>query len=64
MYTTEFVDIPLNELLYRVQSLKHQGFRFIQMCAETTEAGIDLLYTFYDDRFFCKRCCRYPYRVS
>lgn len=49
MYTTEFVDIPLNELLYRVQSLKHQGFRFIQMCAETTEAGIDLLYTFYDE---------------
>lgn len=49
MYTTEFVDIPLSELLTRVQTLKHQGMRFIQMCAETTEAGIDLLYTFYDE---------------
>ena len=49
MYTTEFVDVPLGELLYRVQTLKHQGFRFVQMCAETTEAGIDLLYTFYDE---------------
>ena len=49
MYTTEFVDIPLSELLTRVQTLKHEGFRFIQMCAETTAAGIDLLYTFYDE---------------
>lgn len=49
MYTIEFVDIPLSELLTRVQTLKHQGFRFIQMCAETTAAGIDLLYTFYDE---------------
>ena len=49
MYTTEFVDVPLGELLYRVQTLKHEGFRFVQMCAETTEAGIDLLYTFYDE---------------
>lgn len=49
MYTTEFVDIPLSELLVRVQTLKHEGMRFIQMCAETTEAGIDLLYTFYDE---------------
>ena len=49
MYTTEFVDISLSELLTRVQTLKHQGFRFIQLCAETTAAGIDLLYTFYDE---------------
>ena len=49
MYTTEFVEIPLGELLTRVQTLKHEGFRFIQMCAETTAAGIDLLYTFYDE---------------
>ena len=49
MYTTEFIDIPLGELLTRVQSLKHQGMRFVQMCAETTERGIDLLYTFYDE---------------
>ncbi len=49
MYTTEFVDIPLSELLTRVQTLKHQGFRFIQLCAESTAAGIDLLYTFYDE---------------
>ncbi|WP_144743617.1 NADH-quinone oxidoreductase subunit C [Enorma burkinafasonensis] len=49
MYTTEFTEIPLGELLGRVQSLKHQGMRFIQMCAETTAAGIDLVYTFYDE---------------
>lgn len=49
MYTTEFVEIPLGELLCRVQTLKHEGLRFVQMCAETTEAGIDLLYTFYDE---------------
>lgn len=49
MYTTEFIDIPLGELLTRVQTLKHQGMRFIQMCAETTAAGIDLIYTFYDE---------------
>lgn len=49
MYTTEFVDIPLSELLVKVQTLRHQGVRFVQMCAETTAAGIDLLYTFYDE---------------
>ena len=49
MYTTEFTEIPLGELLGRVQSLKYQGMRFIQMCAETTAAGIDLIYTFYDE---------------
>lgn len=49
MYTTSFADIPLDDLLERVQTLKHDGIRFVQMCAETTEAGIDLLYTFYDE---------------
>lgn len=49
MYTTSFVDLPLKELLTRVQTLKHEGIRFVQMCAETTEQGIDLLYTFYDE---------------
>lgn len=49
MYTTFFVDLPLEELLTRVQTLKHEGIRFVQMCAETTERGIDLLYTFYDE---------------
>lgn len=49
MYTTEFTEIPLGELLGRVQSLKYQGMRFIQMCAETTATGIDLIYTFYDE---------------
>jgi len=43
------VDVPLEELLTRVQTLKHEGMRFVQMCAETTEQGIDLLYTFYDE---------------
>lgn len=49
MYTTPFVNLPLEELLTRVQTLKHEGMRFVQMCAETTEQGIDLLYTFYDE---------------
>ena len=49
MYTTEFVEVPLAELLGRVQTLKHEGARFVPMCAETTEAGIDLIYTFYDE---------------
>ena len=49
MYTTTFTNIPLEELLTRVQTFKHEGLRFVQMCAETTEAGIDLLYTFYDE---------------
>ena len=49
MYTTEFVDVPLGELLTRVQSLKHQGMRFVQLCAELPESGIDLVYTFYDE---------------
>lgn len=49
MYTTEFVDVPLIELLQRVQSLKHEGMRFVQLCAEFPEGGIDLVYTFYDE---------------
>lgn len=49
MYATSFVDLPLEELLTRVQTFKHEGIRFVQMCAETTEQGIDLLYTFYDE---------------
>ena len=49
MYTTTFTEVPLSELLARVQTFKHEGLRFVQMCAETTEAGIGLLYTFYDE---------------
>lgn len=49
MYTTEFVDVPLGDLLTRVQTLKHEGMRFIQLCAEFPEGGIDLVYTFYDE---------------
>ena len=49
MYTTEFVDIDLCDLLTRIQSLKHQGMRFVQLCAELPEDGIDLVYTFYDE---------------
>lgn len=49
MYTTEFVDVPLGDLLIRVQTLKHEGMRFIQLCAEFPEGGIDLVYTFYDE---------------
>lgn len=49
MYTTEFVDVPLGDLLTCVQTLKHEGMRFIQLCAEFPEGGIDLVYTFYDE---------------
>lgn len=49
MYTTSFLKLPLEELLVRVQTFKHEGLRFVQMCAESTEQGIDLLYTFYDE---------------
>ena len=34
MYTTEYVTIPLGELLTRVQSFKYEGLRFVQMAAE------------------------------
>lgn len=57
MYTTSFVDLPLEELLTRVQTLKHEGIRFVQMCAETTEQGIDLLYTFYDETTQTRSTC-------
>lgn len=49
MYTTEYVTIPLSELLTRVQSFKYEGLRFVQMAAETTAQGMDLFYTFYDE---------------
>ena len=49
MYTTEFQEVALGDLLSRVQTLKYAGYRFIQMCGETTAAGTDLLYTFYDE---------------
>ena len=50
MYTTTFVETPLSDLLPRVQTLKHDGIRFVQMCAEKdSQDNIDLLYTFYDE---------------
>ena len=50
MYTTSFVEIALSELLMRVQTLKHDGVRFVQMCAEkNAQDDIDLVYTFYDE---------------
>ncbi len=50
MYTTTFVETPLSDLLMRVQTLKHDGIRFVQMCAEKdSQDNIDLLYTFYDE---------------
>ena len=51
MYTTAFIDLPLEELLVRVQTLKHERVRFVQLCAEMTGAddAIDLLYSFYDE---------------
>lgn len=49
MYTTEFVTIPLGELLTSVQTFKHEGLRFVQLAAETTATGMGLFYTFYDE---------------
>ena len=49
MYTTEYVTIPLGELLTRVQTFKYEGLRFVQMAAETTAQGMELFYTFYDE---------------
>ena len=48
MYTTEFVDVPLGDLLTRVQTLKHEGLRFVQLAAENPASGMELVYTFYD----------------
>ena len=31
MYTTEFTEVPLRDFLTCVQSLKHQGIRFVQI---------------------------------
>ena len=49
MYTTEFEDVALGDLLVRVQGLKHEGVRFVQLCAETYDGGMDLVYSFYDE---------------
>lgn len=50
MYTTSFEELDLRDLLVRVQTLKHDGVRFVQMCAEkNAEGAVDLLYTFYDE---------------
>ena len=48
MYTVEFVEVPLGDLLTKVQSLKHEGLRFVQVFAEKPAEGMDLVYTFYD----------------
>ncbi|WP_085829903.1 NADH-quinone oxidoreductase subunit C [Collinsella vaginalis] len=51
MYTTSFEELPLTELLVRVQTLKHEGIRFVQLCAEKgSDDALDLLYTFYDEQ--------------
>ena len=50
MYTTSYEEVALADLLVRVQTLKHDGVRFVQMCAEKdSEDNIGLLYTFYDE---------------
>lgn len=51
MYTTSFEELPLSELLVRVQTLKHDGIRFVQLCAERgSDDAMNMLYTFYDER--------------
>ena len=49
MYTTEFEDVALGDLLVRVQGLRHEGVRFVQLCAETYDGGMGLVYSFYDE---------------
>lgn len=49
MYTTEFITIPLGDLLTHVQTFKHDGLRFVQLAAETTDRGMSLIYTFFDE---------------
>lgn len=50
MYTVEFQELKLEDLLPTVQSLKYLGARFVQMFAENPESGLDLVYTFYDEQ--------------
>ena len=50
MYTVSFEEQALAGLLARVQTLRHEGARFVQLCAEgDAQLGIDLVYTFYDE---------------
>ncbi|MBY4797844.1 NADH-quinone oxidoreductase subunit C [Collinsella sp. AGMB00827] len=50
MYTTEFVEISLQDLLVKVQTLRHEGLRFVQLFAERDEQDdFYVLYTFYDE---------------
>ncbi|MDY4041085.1 MAG: NADH-quinone oxidoreductase subunit C [Collinsella sp.] len=51
MYTTSFEELPLSDLLVRVQTLKHDGIRFVQLCAERgSDDAMNMLYTFYDEQ--------------
>lgn len=51
MYTTSFEELPLSDLLVRVQTLRHEGIRFVQLCAERgADGAMNLLYTFYDEQ--------------
>lgn len=50
MYTTSFVDVPLENLLERVQTIKHEGVRFVQLFAEkNADDSLDVVYTFYNE---------------
>ncbi len=43
-----YEELEVRELAGRVTACKNRGFRFIQMCATTTDAGVELLYSFSD----------------
>ena len=43
-----YEELAAGELAARVAACKEQGFRFIQMCATTTDEGVELLYSFSD----------------
>lgn len=41
-----YEELAVDELAARVAACKERGFRFIQMCATTTDEGVELLYSF------------------
>ena len=43
-----YEELAADELAARVAACKERGFRFIQMCATTTDEGVELLYSFSD----------------
>lgn len=43
-----YVKLPIDELADKFAACKEHGYRFIQLCATTTDSGVELLYAFSD----------------